>query len=179
METINKILILVSICLLVSCNNQTSLQQYFVNHQEDIDFIAVDIPSSILAKEGITFSEEEKDALESIKKINFLALPLKEGTKDRIAKESSKINAILDSESYQTLMKLDYKGTKVVLKYYGDDEDTIDEAIVFANDQNKGMGVIRVLGDDMKPEKIIKLVKSLEKGNINLDGLKRLAKFFE
>ncbi len=173
MKKVFRILALASVVVFASCNSDTSLQQYFVDHQNDNEFIAVDIPSSLLDKDGIELSKDEQEALESIKKVNFLALPLKEGTKARFEKESADIAKILNTDKYETLMKFGSNGTNAVLKYQGEDND-IDEVIVFATDQKKGLALVRVLGDNMRPEKMVKLMKSVEKGNIDMEAFRKI-----
>lgn len=174
MKNIYRVLGILSIVLLMSCNREPSLQKYFVDHQGDNDFIAVDIPSSLLSKETIQLNKEEQEALESIKKINFLALPLKGSNQGRFDEESTAIKKILDADTYETLMRFGSNGMKAVLKYQGE-EDDIDEVIIFATDQKKGLALIRVLGDNMRPEKMAMLMKSVEKGKINLDSFKNIA----
>ncbi|MBP2832959.1 DUF4252 domain-containing protein [Aquimarina sp. U1-2] len=173
MKIIFKILGTLSMFLCFSCNTSTSLQQYFVDHQGDEDFIAVDVPSSLLDKEKMTLNAEEKEALESIKKVNFLALPLTEKKKERYEAESNAINTILSAEKYETLMKFGSNGTNVVLKYTGD-EDDIDEVIVFATDKKKGLALVRILGDNMRPEKMAQLARSVEKGKIDLEAFRKI-----
>ncbi len=174
MKNIFKTLGLVGILCFASCNSETSLQEYFVDHHDDADFIAVDVPSSLLDKESVALNEEEKEALESIKKVNFLALPLNEGTKGKFDTESAAISKILSSDKYETLMRFGSNGTKAVLKYQGE-EDDIDEVIVFATDLKKGLAIIRVLGDNMRPEKMAKLAKSVEEGKIDIGAFKNIA----
>ncbi|RZS93503.1 DUF4252 domain-containing protein [Aquimarina brevivitae] len=179
MKYITKILALLCLSIVVlSCNNEPSLQQYYVDHQNDQDFIAVDIPSSLLNKDKVELSKDEKEALESIKKVNFLAIPLNENNKNRIAEESEAINKILSAEKYQTLMRFGSNGMRAVLKYQGEDDD-IDEVIVFATDQEKGLALVRLLGDNMRPEKMAMLMKSVEKGNVNLSAFESIAKSFD
>jgi len=174
MKYIVKILVVTSILMFMSCNSEPSLQEYFVNHQGDADFVLVDIPSSLLNKESITLDKDELEALNSIKKVNFLALPMKEQTIERFDKESGDIAKILSNEKYHTLMKFGSNGTKIQLKYTGEETD-INEFIVFAKDQKKGLALIRVLGDNMKPEKMVKLAESVDKGNIDLSAFKKIA----
>ncbi|WP_025741382.1 DUF4252 domain-containing protein [Aquimarina pacifica] len=178
MRSVVKLIALVAIAVLMSCNSEPSLQQYFVDHQGDADFIAVDIPSSLLDKEGISLTTEEKEAIESIKKVNFLGLPLNKSNQPRFEEERLVIKKILNDDTYQTLMSFGSNGTKAVLKYQGEDDD-IDEVIVFATDSEKGLALIRVLGDNMRPEKMAKLASSFEKGKLNLDAFKSIAKTFE
>ena len=178
MKNVVKVLSLLGVLLFASCSGEQSLQKYFVDHQQDNDFIAVDIPSSLLDKENVELNAEEKEALESIKKVNFLALPLNEENKARFEKESVTINKILSSDKYETLMKFGSNGTNAVLKYQGE-EDNIDEVIVFATDKKRGLALVRVLGDDMRPEKMAKLMKSVEKGRIDLEAFKNIGESFD
>lgn len=173
MKNIFKILGLASVLFFVSCNSGPSLQEYFVDHQGDADFVAVDIPSSLLDKDNIQLNAEEKEALESIKKVNFLALPLNEENKSRYEKESGDIAKILNNEKYETLMKFGSNGTNIVLKYTGADDD-IDEVIIFATDQKRGLALARVLGDNMRPEKMAKLAQSVEKGRLDLEAFRKI-----
>ena len=173
--------IIAAICFsfaVTSCSNEPSLQQYFVDHQNDNEFIAIDLPSSLLDKEKIELSKDEKEALESIKKVNFLALPLNSSNEAKMAKESEEITKILSSEKYETLMRFGSNGMSAVLKYQGDDDD-IDEVIVFATHQEKGLALVRLLGNNMRPEKMASLMRSVEKGNLDLSAFEQIAKTFE
>ncbi len=176
MKNVFKILGIVGVLCLISCNNERSLQQYFVDHQNDNAFIAVDIPSSLLDKDEVELTQEEKETLESIKKVNFLALKLNDDLKVKYEEESEAINTILSNEKYETLMRMGSNGTKAVIKFLGDDEE-IDEVIVFAKNDEKGLALVRVLGNNMKPEKIAKLVKSVEK--MDLSAFKQIADNFD
>ncbi len=172
MKNVFKVLGVACLSLLMSCNSEPSLQRYFVDHQDDNDFIAVDVPSSLLDKDGMELSEEEKETLGSIKKVNFLALKLNKELKGKYDKESKVINKILSSEKYETLMKIGSDATNIVLKFQGDD-DRIDEVIVFATNNERGLALVRVLGKDMKPQKIAKLANSFEK--MDLSAFKEIA----
>ncbi|WP_378176151.1 DUF4252 domain-containing protein [Aquimarina sp. SS2-1] len=173
MKNIIKITAIACLMFLMSCNNGVSLQRYFVDHQGDADFIAVDLATSLLDAKTreVELSADERAALESIKKVNFLALPLKEKTKARYEEEKTAINTILDAEKYETLMRFGSNGTKAVLKFQGD-EDNIDEMIVFASNNERGLALVRVLGDDMKPENIAKLMNAIDKGNLDIGAIK-------
>ncbi|WP_164914232.1 DUF4252 domain-containing protein [Aquimarina sediminis] len=174
MKNVFKIIGILCISLLISCNSEPSLQQYFVDHQGDADFIAVDVPSSLLDKETIELNKEEQEALESVKKVNFLALQLKEDNKSRFEEERTAIKKILDSDKYETLLRFGTNGTRAVLKYQGEDDD-IDEVIVFATNEEKGLALVRVLGDNMRPEKMAVLMQSVEKGKIDINAFKEIA----
>lgn len=176
MKSIVKIISIVCVTLLVSCSGDISLQEYFVAQQEDSDFIAVDIPSSLLDLKKDDLPEKEKAALESLKKVNLLALPIK-GNEAKFETEKAKINSILKSEKYQTLMRYGSNGRNVVLNYLGE-EDAVDEVVVFATDVEMGLVIARMLGNNMKPEHMVSLVKAVEKNEVDLSVFEGFAKAF-
>jgi hypothetical protein len=72
-----------------------------------------------------------------------------------------------------------YGGSNTRLEvYYTGDEEAVDEIIVFGFDENRGMGMARILGDNMNPNDILAFLKSLDKGDIDLDGLKGITTMF-
>lgn len=164
--------------VLLSCSSEPTLQRYFVDHQGDKDFLAVDLPSSLVDTENVKLTKEEKEAIKSIKKVNVLALPLKGEAKNRFEAEKSTIDKILNEDNYETLMRFGSNGTRAVLKFQGD-EDDIDEVVVFASNKEKGLALVRVLGDNMRPENMVKLMNAIEKGDVDLNGLKNIAESFD
>ena len=73
------VLILVVLSLgVVSCNNETTLQEFYVEHQNDNQYLAFDIPASLLTGDNSGLDAEQKATLETIKKVNILGFPLKE-----------------------------------------------------------------------------------------------------
>ena len=108
--------------------------------------------------------------------MNLIAYPVNEENKASFGKEKSKLTAILKNEKYQPLMKYG-GGTRKAELYYTGEEDAVDEFIVFGTDDEKGFAVAWVLGNDMKPESLIKLLKSFEKGDINVQGFQNLTSF--
>ena len=111
------IVAIMGIALSVSCNNDPSLQKYFIDHQNDTNFISVDVPASMLHTDAVHLNKEEKEALNSIHKVNLLLLPLKGGAQQNsFDKETTNIGNILNSDTYETLIRFGSNGTKVVLK---------------------------------------------------------------
>ena len=175
MKTFKIIFVALFIAGLTSCENEKSLQKYYVENQEDTDFLALDIPTSMFANVE-SLEAEQKQTMESIKKINVLVLEKKEDPA-KFEKEKNKLNEIFRDDKYQLLMKYGGGNRKAALYFTGDD-DAIDELIVYGYDDEKGLGVGRVLGEDMNPENIMKLMKSLEKDNINVGGIKGIGEIF-
>ncbi|HET8753955.1 MAG TPA: DUF4252 domain-containing protein [Salinimicrobium sp.] len=166
------------ILTLVSCNNETSLQEYYVENQQDNKFIALDVPASLLTADKSDLDSEQIATLETIKKVNFIAFPNSDENKATFEKEKSELMEILENDKFQTLMKYG-GGTRRAEVYYLGEEDAIDEIIVFASDDDKGFGVARVLGDNMKPESLLKLLHSFKKGDLNVEGLQGLDGMFK
>lgn len=158
--------------LILACNNEKSLQQYYVENQEDSKFISLDIPTSLFAKSD-NLEPEQRKTLESVRKINVLAYPLN-GENDSFDAEKAELEEILSNDEYQLLMKFGSNDRKAAL-YFTGEEDAIDEIVAFGYDRERGMGVARILGKDMNPQKIMELIKSLDGEDVNVEGLKGFA----
>ncbi|WP_299109608.1 DUF4252 domain-containing protein [uncultured Tenacibaculum sp.] len=162
---------------LVSCN-KPSLQKYIVDSQNNSKFVTLDFSSSILPiKMKEDASEEDKKAYESIRKVNIAFLPTNKATEEELTAERQKIKEILKSSGYKTLMKFNDKKGKATL-YYTGETDAIDEIVGFVDVKEMGVGVGRLLGDDMNPNAIMKMMRS-----VNVDGddgqLQNLKKMIE
>lgn len=157
------------VMLLTSCADQHSLQKYYVDNQDNADFISIDIPASVITlKDNV--SAEDQEALKSLKKMNILAFKKNDTNGAEFLSEENKVKSILKNDKYIELMKFKDKGRNVVVKYEGDDNE-IDEVVVFASDKEKGFALVRVLGDNMQPAKIANLAKNI--ADIDADGLKQ------
>lgn len=173
------VLILVLLSLgFVSCESETSLQEFYVENQNDKQYLAFDIPASLLTGENSRLTPEQRATLETIRKVNILGFPKKADNEAAFEQEQEKLSNILKSEKYNLLMKYGGGNRKAELYYMGE-EDAIDELIVFGSDEEKGFGIARVTGDDMNPEAIIRLFKSMEKGELDIQGLQNLNTMFK
>ena len=88
----------------VSCDSNPSLQKYYVDSKENNAFISVDLPANILQLKNENVSEDVKKTLETVKKVNFLALQLTETNEALYTSEKLKVNAILKNPKYKQLM---------------------------------------------------------------------------
>lgn len=149
---------------IIACDSNASLQKYYVDSKENNEFISIDIPSSILQLKDTEVSDDIKNTLETIKKVNFLALQLNEENKDLYTSEKVKVNAILKNPKYKQLMRMNTGKGSVSVNYLGE-EEAIDEVIIFGSDNEKGFAVVRVIGENMNPSDIMKLAN-----DIKLDG---------
>ena len=162
---------------LMSCDSGKSLQRYLVDKQEDNRFLKVDLATSLLMSEQNNFSQEERDILNTIKKINVVAYPIKEGSEADFESEKAIVKSIIDQEKYKTLGSVKSNDMQMTLKYLGE-ETAIDEVIVFASSSDKGFGVFRLLCDKMRPDQAIKLMRTMENGDLDLSKLTGLGEAF-
>lgn len=159
-----------------ACNDGQSLQEYLVENQGNREFVSIDVPASMFAS-AESLDVEQRKTLETIKKINILAIPKKTENISKIDTEKSKVAKILEDEKYQLLMKMGGGESRVEI-YFTGDEEAIDEIILYGFDEQKGMGIARVLGKNMNPGDIMSLVQSMQKGDLQLDGLSGITEMF-
>jgi len=162
---------------LISCSNP-SLQKYLVEKQDDPDFVKFDLATSMLEGKNSNFSEEDKAILKTIKKINIVAYPIKDGDSIAFESERKQLETILAQDQYKDLTRIKSKDWNATLKYSGD-EEAVDEVIVFASDNSKGFAVFRVLGNNMRPDQILQLVHRMDDGDMDLSKLTGLSKIFK
>jgi hypothetical protein len=175
----NIVMSLFIVVALTSCNYGETLQSYFVANQETPNFISIDIPVSFVSVENIELTEDQKEAYESIDKLNMLGYTLKDDNIVEYKLELTKIQALLKNKQYQELFRGgNSTDGKVVIKYIGDD-DSIDELIIFGTANDKGFAIIRVLGDNMQPAKIMTLGDVVGKMNSDETGVKDFMKYFQ
>jgi len=158
-----------------SCTDELSLQQFIVNQQEKQDVISFDLSSSLLKATEELKSKEDLEILKSLKKINVLAYQIKDSLNNRYQSEKQHISAILKQDKYQELMRYG-KGSQGAKIYLLGEEEKIDELIIFGNDHKKGWLLIRVLGDNMQPEKIMQLMQKVDLKNTDFD-LKKIINY--
>lgn len=162
---------------LISCSDK-SLQKYLVEKQDDDKFVKMDIAASLLEGRNSNFTQEEKDILNTIKKVNVVAYPIIEGDMADYEKERQELKNILDQEQYKELTRVKSNDWNATLKYTGE-EDAIDEVIVFASDDKRGFAVFRLLGENMRPDQMLKLMKSAERGDLDVSKLKGFGEIFK
>ncbi|RZJ34175.1 MAG: DUF4252 domain-containing protein [Flavobacterium sp.] len=166
-------LAIAGLLLLVGCNSEPSLQKYFVEKSEDRNFISVDVSPTLLNFNEKTMTPEEKKSLEAFDKMNVLAFKLTDQNKQNFEAERAKVNAILKEDKYQQLMKFGRGKEGGSVSFVGD-ENHIDEVVVYANKNDAGFAVVRILGDNMNPTDIMNMITAIRNSDINLAQLKPL-----
>jgi len=171
--------ILAAICslLLISCQSEPTLQKYFVENTENKDFIALDVSPSILNVDKTKLSSVQNEALQSFEKMNILAFKRNDSNKTEFEAERLKVSKILKDKKYQQLMKFGSGKEGASVSFVGDDEH-IEEFVLFANKDENGFAVVRILGKDMNPTGIMTMMSVLQSSNVNLDQLKPLQDMF-
>lgn len=172
-----------TICLLLlmtltACSSTQSLQEYYVDNSENPNFLSVDLPVSLLKIEETDLTKEQQSAFESLRKLNVLAFKKTSANSADFLKEKSNVKAILKSDKFTELMKVNTSYGKATIKYLGN-EDVIDEVVIYGDNDDKGFLLVRVLGDDMNPAKMIQFLQVLEKSDYKGEGLGKLVEFLK
>jgi len=167
-----------AVLTLFSCSNEKSLQRYLVDRQDDDSFLKIDIAASLLQTDNNNLSQEEKDILETVKKINVVAYPIEGENAADYEVKRQELKDILNQGQYKMLMKYGSNKQGATLKYLGE-ENSIDEIIVFASDDEKGFALFRLLGDKMEPAKMMKLMNAIEKGDLDVSKLESIGNIFQ
>jgi hypothetical protein len=150
------------VLLASSCKNEKSLQAYLVETSGKEGFFTGDLPISSLLSPKADVSEEVKETIKGIKKINVAFL--KKTSENDVAFETEKgilKNIFKDNDEYKSLMSMKAKGMNIKVYYTGETE-SIEEVIAFGYSKDVGVGVARLLGEHMNPTKIIEMMNSLK-----------------
>ena len=177
-RTIKYIVLTLTAVFLTSCGNSVSLQRYYVDNQESKNFISQDVPLSMIKLDKTNFTEDQKEAYNSVSKLNFLGYKTSETNVETYKAELAKVKTILSDNKYNDLMEFSDKGNKIVVKYIGDDDEA-DEVVVFGSSKELGFGIVRVLGDDMSPDKIATLVNAMQNANVDKNQIDDIMNFFK
>lgn len=164
--------------MLMACSSTQSLQEYFVDSAENPNFISLDLPASILNLENTDLTDTQREALNSLRKLNVLAFKKTTENAQAYTVEKAKVTNILKDDNFVELIKLNSKYGKGVIKYLGD-ADAIDEVVIYGNSDDKGFALIRVLGNNMNPAHIMQLLQAIQKSDYKGDELGAIGQFLK
>ncbi|WP_282050074.1 DUF4252 domain-containing protein [Maribacter aquivivus] len=173
MKKVYLMIMLISGFTISSCSSEQSLQEYYIASAENPNFMSFDLPSSLLDLEKSNLSNSEMEAVSSLKKLNVLAFQKKDINEADYQTQKATIKSILKDDDYSELMKINTAMGKASLQLKGDD-DTIDELVIYGDNDEKGLILVRVLGDDMNPASFVQLIKAMEKSDFDGEGLEKL-----
>jgi len=145
MKAINKILILLTLTTLFSCQKD-NLENYWVQASESPDFLSVNLPANIVKFDVEKLDPQTRKDIKSIKKLNIL-LYKNDYPLEKKEKEFDKLQDILYGEPYKELLKIRNKGYKIDLIYEGDPEK-IDQFIFLGKDKENNfmLGLLKAKG---------------------------------
>ena len=177
-RTVQFLTFLMFVVTLMSCDSQQTLQGYYVDNQETSNFLSVDIPPSIVGLDESALNATQRKAFKSVKRLNFLGYRATDSVNTEMNAELAKVKTILKDEKYQDLMEFNDKMGKIVVKYIGDD-DSADEFVILGSNPEAGFGIVRILGNDMKPEEIISLVDAMRNANFDESKFQNIMNFYK
>lgn len=163
---------------LSACSSTQSLQEYYVDNSENPNFLSIDLPVSLLNMEKADLTGEQRDALESLRKLNVLAFKKTAANDSEFQLEKAKVKTILKNKKFNELMKMNTSYGKATITYLGDD-DAIDEVVIYGDSDDKGFMLVRILGDNMNPAKIAQFMQALQKSDYKGEGLEKFAKLIK
>ncbi|MCK0190119.1 DUF4252 domain-containing protein [Arenibacter sp. F20364] len=161
-----------------ACSSTQSLQEYYVDNANNPNFLSVDLPVSLLNMEKADLTEDQREALGSLKKLNILAFKITKDNLSEFQKEKALINSILKNGKFTELMKMNTSFGKASVRYLGDDE-AIDEVVIYGDSDDKGFMLVRVLGKNMSPAKLVQFMKAVEKSDYKGEGLGEIGNFLK
>lgn len=179
---IRLVIVLITVAVsLISCKQEPTLQKYFVENQDQKDFMVVDVSSDILNLEKNALTPQQQKVLKSFEKLNVLAYKpdfKNAENQKKYTAEKTKVAQILKDSKYQELIKVGSGKNKIQLSFIGD-ENAIDEFVLYGDQNETGFAVVRILGNDMKPENALEFISILQNSNINLEELNGLKDFIK
>lgn len=166
------------ILALIGCNSQPSLQKYMAKNSENSNFLAVDLGADIMKINKDELSKDEKEALNSFKKLNILAFRKNDDNEVIYQKEKEEVQSILKGNpAYEQLMSFG-SGAQGASIYAIGDTDKISEFVIFGNQNEAGFAIVRIIGKNMNPNHIMNFMSVLEKSNVDKEQLKSFEEFF-
>lgn len=164
--------------LFVSCKDENSIQTYFVDHREQPEFLSLDLSAKMLDLSKADLTAEQQEAYNSIEKLDVLAYRVNDGDVVAYEQELQKAKKVFKNEKYEELMEFKDNGISFKISTIGD-ENTVDEFLVLANSKEMGFAIVRVLGDKMKPEQLVKLITELQHAGVDGNQLNQLFNYFK
>lgn len=164
--------------LFVSCKDENSIQTYFVDHREQPEFLSLDLSAKMLDLSKADLTAEQQEAYNSIEKLDVLAYRVNDGDVVAYEQELQKAKKVFKNEKYEELMEFKDNGISFKISTIGD-ENTVDEFLVLANSKEMGFAIVRVLGDKMKPEQLVKLITELQHADVDGNQLNQLFNYFK
>lgn len=174
------LLVVFVVCIsLTSCKKENSIQTFFVEHQELADYSVIDVSSTLMDFKEADLTAEEFEAYNSLDKLHVLLYNATDSIRvSDYDTELKAINNVFNNKDYTELMEFKSDGINFKINSIGE-EDTVDEVLVLASSKEKGFAAIRVIGDDMRPEKIANLISKMKDADVDEGKLKGIIDFLK
>lgn len=166
---------LVFVVLLSSCNSEPSLQKYLVDKDSNKHFITASVSSDLLMPNFDQLEDEQQKVIKKIRKINMLALKSNVEEVD-FEGEKSQVLEILKTSEYKSLIEFNGQARQAQFLYSGTEEE-IEEMIFFGSDEETGMLLMRMLGNKLNPNDLVKVMEMVDK--MDLDEFKSFGKMID
>lgn len=155
------IFILFLLLLVSACNNEKSLQAYIIDSSEKEAFMYGDLPVGLMLTPKENASDEVRETIKSIKKMNVVFLKKTEENDTAFETEKLKLKNIFTNKTYKNLGSFKAKGMNMKLYYIGETSH-INEVIAFGYSKDVGVGIARLLGENMNPARIMEMMNSVK-----------------
>ena len=168
MKTTAYVLILSLSLFTTSCSQEQTIQEYILENQNKEHFKMFSVPigffKPMISKESI----EIQETLESVRKITLLLLPHEDHEEMYQTEKDKLVQIFKNTDKYKSVMRTNLKGVKMKI-YLTGSTDAINEIIVFGYSKGEGLGLARILGNNMDLAKIIDAINLIASGNNQLD----------
>lgn len=167
---------LLFVLLASSCTNEKSLQKYLVETSGKDGFMTGDIPVSSLISAKADVSDEIKETIKSVQKINVAFLKKTAENETVYETEKNTLKTIFTNKDYKSLGKMKMQGMNVSV-YFTGETDAIDEIIAFGYSNEVGVGVARILGENMNPTKMFEMLNAINVDDGNIKNMGNIFKY--
>ena len=141
-QSIKKLMVMLLLVMaFTSCNQGPTLQTYYVDNELQPGFSSFDVPTSVVNVEKVEMTDAQRKAYNSVDKLNVLTFVLNENNGEDYKVELGKVNTILKNPKYEELMRTNLDGSKIVVKFLGESEASIDELILFGSSNDRGFAI--------------------------------------
>ena len=117
---------------------------------------------------------EIKETIKSVKKINVVFLAKTAKNQTIYEAEKNTLKNIFTNKDYKSLGKMKAQGMNISV-YYTGETDSLGEVIAFGYSNEVGVGVARLLGENMNPVKMLEMLQNI---TIDESNVKNISSMF-
>lgn len=175
------ITLLLLLLVLVSCKKETgTVQTYFLEAERKPEFVSFDVSSELLSLGKGFINSQHHETFNTVKKVKLVGLSIDKAKEGQYEEEKTRLQNILATSKYKRLMNIKKNNQQIVI-YHNGNAAAIDEIIAFGYSDELGVGLARILGDNMNPKAILDMVddQKIDPESINVFSLLNGAFSFE